>query len=310
MPKIGAVALAVALLGATSLPADPDAAFSAARDAWPIASYPRYATYATVITYHLGSVPGVRTWRTVEDLQRRVVHAYGVSDEEAANPYVPHGINIGIGAFPNTRDQGGAGSLPSGVQQPGAKPPTGEVLNPAKTDDPFGMLTFAVNQDYGLSRRAPGITASSDASDVGAPPPALPRIGRTGVEAKIYTVTALGTTKEDGVALVHLGLNPLKDPKKYRLRELWLNPITQLPVHAIVAGVGNHDPLDAVNWKVDYTTVNGVPYIARETALSPIPTDSGDATGVTISFIDLKTTYFPGANAQVGLSEDQGTTDP
>jgi hypothetical protein len=311
IPKIGAAALAIALLGAGSLlPADPDGAFSAARDAWPVASYPRYATYSTVISYHLGAQPGIRTWRTVEDLQRRVVHADGVSDQEAANPYVPHGINIGVGGFGDTRNEGGAGSLPSGIQQPGSAPPTGMTLNPTKTDDPFGMLTFAVNQDYGISRRSPLITASNDASDVGAPPPALPRIGGTGAELKNYAVTSLGTTNENGVALVHLALNPIHDPKKNRLRELWLNPITELPEHAIVAGVGNHAPLDSVNWKVDYTTVDGVPYIDRETALSPISTDNGEATDVTITFVGLKTTHFPGPSAQVGFSQDQGTTDP
>lgn len=310
MPKIGVAAFAIALLGAGSLPADPDAAFSAARDAWPVASYPHYGTYATVIQYHLGAQPGIRTWNTVEDLQRRVVHADGVSDQEAANPYVPHGINIGVGGLSSSRDEGGAGSLPSGIQQPGSTLPSGMVLNAAKTDDPFGMLTFAINQDYGLSRRAPGITTSSNANDVGGPAPTLPRIGGTGTEAKNYTVSSLGTTNENGVALVHLALKPLHDPKRYRLRELWLNPITELPVHAIVDGIGNHDPLDTVQWKVDYTTVDGVPYIERETALSPISTGNGDATDVTISFVGLKTSHFAGASALVGFSEDQGTTDP
>jgi hypothetical protein len=308
--KIGVVALALGLLGAGTLPSDPSAAFSTARDAWPVASYPRYATYATVITYHIGPQPVERTWRTVEDLQRRVVHADSFSDQEEANPYVAHGINIGVGIAGNNPSEGGAGSLPSGIQQPGSHPATGMTLNADKADDPFGMLTFAVNQDWGISRRAPTISTATDATDVGGPAPSLPRIGATGAEAKIYTVTSLGTTTENGVALVHLGLQPLKDPKRYRLRELWLDPTTELPVHAIVAGVGNHDPLDTVRWKVDYKTIDGVPYLDKETALEPISTDNGEADGVTITFMGLQTMHFPTAAAQVGLSADQGTTDP
>lgn len=307
--KFGVAVLAIGLLGAGSLPADPNAAFSAARDSWPVASYPRYATYATVITFRLSGQMMQRTWRTVEDLQRRVVHADSFSDQEAANPYVPHGINVGMGSITSSVSDGGS-SLPSGIQAPDAKLPTGAVMNSDPSNDPFGMLTFAVNQDWGISRRAPQISTASDATDVGAPPPAIPRIGGTGAEAKIYTITALGTTTEHGVALVHLGLNPVRDPKRYRLRELWLDPTTQLPVHAIVAGIANHDPLDTVNWKVDYKNIDGVPYIDKETALQPITTENGEADNVTVTFVDLKTTHFPTASEQVGLSQDQGTTDP
>ncbi|HTJ25143.1 MAG TPA: hypothetical protein VMA36_03170 [Candidatus Limnocylindria bacterium] len=307
--KTGVAALAFILLGAGGLPADPSAAFSTARDAWPVASYPRYATYATVITFRIGSQGIQRTWRTVEDLQRRVVHADSFSNEEEAHPYVPHGINVGMGGVTSSRDQGGS-SLPSGIQQPDAKLPPGAIMNNDPSADPFGMLTFAVNQDWGISRRAPQISTSTDATDVGGPEPALPRIGGTGAEAKIYTVTSLGTTTENGVALVHLGLQPLKDPKRYRLRELWLDPTTQLPVHAIVQGIANHDPLDTVKWRVDYKILDGVPYIDKETALEPISTENGEADDVTITFTDLKTMHLPTAAAQVGLTADQGTTDP
>jgi hypothetical protein len=307
--KIGLAALAVGLLGVGTVPADPSATFSAARDAWPVASYPRYATYATVITFRIGSQPIQRTWRTVEDLHRRVVHADAFSDEEAAHPYVPHGINVGLGGITSTPSQGGS-QLPPGIQQPDAKLPEGAVMNNDPSADPFGMLTFAVNQDWGISRRAPQITTASDATDVGGPEPTLPRIGGTGTEAKIYNVTSLGTTTENGVALVHLGLQPLKDPKRYRLRELWLDPTTRFPVHAIVAGIANHDPLDTVRWRVDYKTIDGVPYIDKETALEPISTNNGEADDVTITFVNLKTMHFPSAAAQIGLSADQGTTDP
>ena len=240
----------------------------------------------------------VSTWDTVEDMQRRLVHSRSLRREEAANPHVPHGINVAVSAGPG------------GVPGPGVLPQKGMVLTPEPTDDPIGELTFAVDQDFGLALNAPPIGATPDMSEVSATATALPHIGRTGTVARTYEVTDLGDVEDGGTALHHLGLRPLREPRRYRLRELWTDKKTSLPVRAVVAGIGNHAPLQDVRWRVDFIQIEGGTYILRETALAVLETDRGRLDGVSIAFEALRPTNRLTPFEALGLSGDVGTTDP
>jgi hypothetical protein len=70
--------------------------------------------------------------------------------------------------------------------------------------------------------------------------------------------------------VAHLGLTPLIDPRRDRLRELWLDTSSLLPLAAIVAGIGNAAPVTQVRWRVDFVQKDGGVFIARETALAPL----------------------------------------
>lgn len=273
-----------------------DALFAAARRARSESAYAHYAVYATVVSFRHGDRRVVATWDTVEDLRRRVVHAHSLRREEAANPHVPHGTNFGVAAGP-------AGPI-YGI------PPKGQIVSHEPTVDPIGQLSFAVDQDFGLALTAPPITASADMSQVASATSTLPVIGRTGTVARTYDVTDLGDVAENGVTLHHLGLRPLRDPHRYRLRELWLDAKTALPVRAVVAGVGNNWPLDAISWRVDFKQLEGGTYVARETALSPLDTDGGRLDDVTITFAELRPTNRLTPEESLGLSSSTGTTDP
>jgi hypothetical protein len=300
----GAVALA-ALLDTAPAASSPspaltpaDATFAAARRARSESAYAHYAVYATVVAFRHDGHQIVSTWDTVEDMRRRLVHAHSLAREEAAHPHVPHGTNFGVGVGP-------AGILP-----PGVMPPKGKTMNPEPTNDPIGQLSFAVDQDFGLALTAPPITASANMSDVASAVSTLPKIGRTGTVARTYDVTDLGDLSENGVALHHLGLRPLHDPRRYRLRELWLDAKSSLPVRAIVAGIGNRGPLDAIDWRVEFKQLEGGTYIARETALTPVLSDGGRLDDVTVTFTDLRATNRLTPEESLGLSSDVGTTDP
>ncbi len=273
-----------------------DTLFAAARRARSESAYARYAVYATVVSFRNGAHHVVATWDTVEDLRRRIVHAHSQRREEAANPHVPHGTNIGVTA-------GRAGPIYG-------MPPKGQIVTQEPTDDPVGQLSFAVDQDFGLALTAPPISASADMGQVAATPSTLPTIGRTGTVARTYDVTDLGDLAEDGVALHHLGLRPLRDPYRYRLRELWLDAKSALPVRAVVSGVGNRRPLDTTPWRVDFKQLDGGTYIARETALAPLDTGGGRLDDVTITFAELRPTNRLTPQESLGLSGDVGTTDP
>jgi hypothetical protein len=301
---IAALIMAAATLGAAPAPTpspnpvDPhaEALFSAARSARSESAYAHYSVYATVVRFRHNGKPVSSTWDTVEDMRRRLVHAHALSREEGAHPHVPHGINIGI--------NGGPSGPIMGI------PPQGKIVSREPTDDPIGALTFAVDQDFGLALNAPPIGATPNMSEVSSATSALPHIGRTGTIVRTYEVTDLGDVAESGVALHHLGLRPLRDPHRYRLRELWTDAKTSLPVHAIVAGVGNRGPLQDVSWRVDFTQLQGGTYIARETALQPLETDGGRLDDVTITFDELRPTNRLTPEESLGLSGDVGTTDP
>jgi hypothetical protein len=298
---------AATLLGAASLGAAPpssepsgaDLLFTAAREARSQSAYAHYSVYATVVRFARGGHHMVSTWETVEDMRRRLVHSRSLPREEAAHPHVPHGINIGVGGIGH-----------SGYLGPGEMPPKGQIVSQEPTDDPIGELTFAVDQDFGLALNAPSIGATADMSEVSASVTTLPHIGRTGAVTRTYEVTDLGDVDDGGTSLHHLGLRPLRDPRRYRLRELWTDAKTSLPVRAIVAGIGNHAPLQDVSWRIDFTQNAGGTYLLRETALAPLDTDGGRLDNVTIAFEELRPTNRLTPQEALGLSGDVGTTDP
>ena len=275
-----------------------DALFAAARRARSESAYAHYAVYATVVTFRQNGHHVVNTWSTIEDLRRRVVHAHSLAREEAAHPHVAHGTNIGFSVGP------------AGIQPPGVMPPKGRIVNPERADGPIGQLSFAVDQDFGLALTAPPITASADMSEVASSVSTLQKIGRTGTVARTYDVTDLGDVADNGVALHHLGLRPLREPRRFRLRELWLDAKTSLPVRAVVAGIGNRRPLDGVDWRVEFTQLEGGTYIARETALAPLDTAGGRIDEVTITFAELRATNRLTPQESLGLSGSVGTKDP
>jgi|GEM_PF-754366 len=284
--------------GPSASPVDPraEALFTAARTARTDSAYAHYSVYATVVRFRHNGRPVSSTWDTVEDMRRRLVHARSLSREEAAHPHVPHGINFGISGGPSGPIYG--------------MPPQGQRVSAEPTDDPIGALTFAVDQDFGLVLNAQPIGATSNMSEVSASVATLPHIGRTGTIARTYEVTDLGDAAENAVALHHLGLRPLRDPRRYRLRELWTDAKTSLPVRAVVAGLGNRGPLQSVSWRVDFAQLQGGTYIARETALEPLDTSGGLLDDVTITFAELRPTNRLTPQESLGLSGDVGTTDP
>jgi hypothetical protein len=294
--NIACVGVLVTALGAAPELSPADALFTASRTARSESAYAHYTKYETVVQFRHGTKPVISTWVSIEDMRRRLVHARSLSLEEAAHPHVPHGINVGI--------SGGPSGPIYGI------PPKGKIVTHEPTDDPIGQLSFAVDQDFGLALNAPPIAATNDMGEVSSAMTTLPRIGRTGTIARTYEITDLGDVTVDGVVLHHLGLRPLREPKRYRLRELWTEPKSSLPVRAIVAGIGNRPPLEDVSWRVDFTQIQGGTYLARETSLAPLDTSGGRLDDVTISFAAIEPTNRLAPEDQLGLSGDVGTTDP
>jgi len=273
--------LAVAAMGLSST-----AIFARVRDAWSQGAYPRYASYATIVEFHTATKYIKRTWDTVEDFRHATVFARKFSREETASPPdAPRGINIFV--------------------------PLLGTLNKVQPDDPVGHVAFAVDQDYGIAPMERHVTPASSASEFAAAAKTLPVIGRTGVNVRDYDVTLIETLQDDRGREYHLGLTPLREPEKYRLRELWVDANTWLPEEAVVAGIGSRAPLTKVLWRIEYRQVQGATYVASETALADV--DYGKAgvlRWVTVSFAEFAPAAFPPARFAFGMSDDKPQSDP
>ncbi len=254
---------------------DPEAIFSAARKAWGSGAYPRYAQYAVVVAFTNGSDRRRRTWDTSEDLRDGVIYSRSFSREEAVHPFTPHGINIAIPFLNN--------------------------LSKERQPDVIGQVEFAVDQDYGLAPGQRKFTPAQSAGAIGADSSHLAVIGRTSTTSREYDVTLVETLSDAQGPEYHLRLKPLRDPWHHRLRELWVDGTTMLPEEAVVEGIGNRAPLTKIDWRVEFTQVQGGTYIARETALGPLDYgDGGRLTGVSVSFEQLRLSSHP-RSAAFGL---------
>lgn len=298
-----AVAASTALVTAT-----PTEAFRIVREAWPVAAYPPYGTYTTVVRYRSGERTVTRGWLTVEDLRLRAVHADGFSDRDRDAPHVPAGTNVG--AYGSLSWNGKGIVLGPKAPAPGKMPPKGIIVNRERDVDAVGPVSFAVNQDFGLAVNAPPISASRSAGSVTSSR-SLPHIGGTRAVAMDYDVTrAPDEAGADGAVVVHLVLRPKRTPYRYRLRELWIDAATKRPLRAVVQGIGDRLPFDAIAWRIDFREVEGGMYIERETALADMDYRGAHLVGVSITFEDLRLIDAIPAERQLGLAHTVGIADP
>ena len=254
-------------------PPDPNAMFDNVRRAWGAGAYPRYAEYVAVVSFRDADRFVRRTWETTEDIRNGVVYSRPFSREEDAHPYTPHGTNISIPFLTN--------------------------LSPEHQPDPIGHVAFAIDQDYGLAPGERKFASVSASAALDAQRSALTVIGRTGTIARDYAVSLIETAHDAQGTEYHLALQPLRDPVRHRLRELWVDANTWLPEEAVVEGIGNRGPLNAVRWRIEYRQTEGGTYIARETALAPLQATHALLHDVTITVGELKLTSH---RAHFGLS--------
>jgi hypothetical protein len=253
---------------ATPGPPDPYAIFDASRKAWGAGAYSRYAEYVAVVSFHNGPKYVRDTWQTVEDIRHGLVYSGAFSREEQAHPYTPHGVEVSVPFF--------------------------GVINKAQPDDPIGQVAFAIDQDYGLAPSERHLVSTNSLNTLDLQSTKLPVIGHTGTVARDYAVSLIDTTSDAQGLRYHLGLTPLRDPDRHRLRELWVDGTTWLPQESIVAGIGNHPPLTKGLWRIEYQQTQGATYIARETALEDVDYGkAGKLHDVRIAFEEVDLRSFP-----------------
>jgi hypothetical protein len=219
-----------------------------ARSAVTSAQYPRRIAYTIAITGLDGKTPAADHYRAICSSDDGSIRVFAISDEQLAQPPpVPHGVDMHLSIALST------GRLAPAV----AKIPAG---HPAPYQDFLGWPLLAPTYTFGMRYAGAGTAPSSPSES------SLRVIAIVSAQAPDYRVTLIDTPVVDDVTTYHLSLTPLRRPKDNRLRELWVGESDYLPRKAVIAGNFTIAPLVDVPWTIDFSVVNGAPYIARESA--------------------------------------------
>lgn len=104
------------------------------------------------------------------------------------------------------------------------------------------------------------------------------------VEERDYAMTVEETERIGGRPAYHLILRPARLSYKLRLREAWIDQKTGSLVRIKTYGNFTSWPFVMTHWTVAFTTMQGAPYIARETTFETLRIDDHVYAGARIEF--------------------------
>jgi len=91
----------------------------------------------------------------------------------------------------------------------------------------------------------------------------LRELVRVEAVARDYHIELAGTERVRDTDTYHLTLTPLRDPRVYRLRDLWIDEDSYATVQLALAGLFDGKPYDAARWLVSYVKVDGRYYVGQ-----------------------------------------------
>jgi hypothetical protein len=190
-----------------------------------------------------------------EALSNTDIRAQGVSEEEKATPHDATGVNFKI-AWEIGWNTHAGGRTESGAQDAHRKEASPDYL---------GVPLISPTYSFGiLSEHSTQSEESSSPSDV------LHTIATVTAVANAYKVTLLGTDPVGGFYTYHLQLEPIRNPKRFRIRELWVDTYTYQVVQLRTEGNFTTAPLTDVPWLTTFQNIAGMTFIKDETALEPL----------------------------------------
>jgi len=223
-----------------------------ARSAVTSTQYPSRLAYTIAVSGLDGQTAVADHYRASADPGDGAIRIFPISDEQLAKPPpVPHGINMNI-------------SLDLCIARGGCASKQIPVGHPAPYQDLLGEPLLEPTYMFGLRYSELRAAAAPQAES------SLRVIAIVSSRSPDYRVSLIDTPLLDGVPTYHLGLTPLRKPKDNRLRELWIGSSDYLPRKAVVAGNFTLAPLVDVPWTVDFSILNGAPYITRESTVDTL----------------------------------------
>lgn len=274
--RSGILALAAVLIAAAP---DPYGIYAKARSVWEQAQYPPGIAYTVVVRADDGGVTRTNHYHSFYDARRDRVRVDPVSDEERLHPHVvPPGPSFGFLFIP--------------------------VGKPEARTDILGIPELAPNYSFGISRYAPqgALTGMPLVRQIrkefhdpaplrpvrDAAPGGLKEIASVEAAARNYTIVLAGTESVNGHSDYHLVLRPIREPKKYRLRDLWIDERSFFTDRLSSDGNFVDGPGPGIPWTISFRPVDGAPYITTEAAGGPLSFPGAVYRNAMISFEDLR----------------------
>ncbi|MBV8636809.1 MAG: outer membrane lipoprotein-sorting protein [Candidatus Eremiobacteraeota bacterium] len=256
---------------------DPYQIFANARQYWMQQRYPTQLQYQVAVAITEGGKERVEHYQASYDAVSNVVDVDPTSDYERENPVKPSGVNFGLFGF--------------------------NVNKPLPTDDFLGVPKLRPNYSFGMAPfvPAPSPTPFNSMALVNeirkefhdpnprktpspAPAASIPEIATVYAQNREYTITMLGTETVDGHACYHLGLKPVKDPGRYRIREAWIDETTFAPWRLKDSTNFVSGDATSVPWTIQFTDVDGAHYISEEDADAPVSSQGEIYTRAAVRF--------------------------
>jgi len=241
----------------TPIPTDDPQAerlFVQAREAWRARNDVPYLRYGALVRYlHNGHVfdNWWDAWARTSDGQLSLFRLVDPDEDRRRLRGVPFSI-FGVTIFDTNKD-----AEPIRLDEPRIEPSAS-----------FGILVRS------FPTEETDVEPSGDPYAILYPTPSasgpLPEIGHVEANVRDYLVLLAGTdTLRDGPA-IHLTLQPLRNPRVNRLRDLWLDPQTHRTMQLTVAGILKGQPYDATAWTVHYVELQGRNYVQQIVANGPL----------------------------------------
>jgi hypothetical protein len=170
----------------------------------------------------------------------------------------------------------------------------------------FGLKIFDTNKDaepiyiedpsiqaaesFGLLRSKMG-EAVNDLDTGESPstgPTAPPEVGRVQTVARDYAVELVDDEPSVDDNLYHLRLTPLRDPRRLRLRELWVSKDDYLTKKLVVDGISDGEPYDRTRWVASYISLNGRAYLQQIRNEAPLHFGLTTVQDIEFDFVDYR----------------------
>lgn len=268
---------------------DPYQIFANARAYWAQQRYPAQLQYQVAVDVVEGGKERVEHYDATYDAVNNLVHVNPTSDYERDHPVKPSGINIGLfgGAMKLNKPMESADFLGVPKLRPNYSFGMAPFV-PAPSATPFDSM--AIVQEIRKEFHDPNPRKMKPTPS---PSPFLPEIATVVAQNRDYTITLLGTDTIEGHRCYHLGLKPVHDPGRYRIREAWIDESTFAPWQLkdslnFVTGPGTTVP-----WTIRFGDVDGAHYIRQEQADATMEVDGEIYTQATIRFESIVASDTP-----------------
>lgn len=285
---------------------DPYEIFARARARLEAARYPAQVSYTVAVTATRRGITSTAHYHVYYDSTTGAVHVLGVSDEELAHPYTPHGINTSLNLF------GGKGIPLSAPQQ---------------TFDLLGVPVLAPNYFFGVASyvpQEPGYDAQALVNEIRRefhePPKNVTGTAERSLGLK--TIASVETAQHDyvmhldGEQIVdghndyHLLLQPLRDPDRYRLRDLWIDTQNFALDRLVTQGNFSIGGVTGVAWTTTFHEIGGAPYISSESTVQSFAIFRHGYDSATVAFENISASAIPGYVSISAFAVNQDTGMP